>query len=134
MRSRTNRPYQLQRYPIPFTHIFDGWMDKAKCRNTPDNFFPNLSTRSLRNNNTNGTEEWYQEKVIPLQIKYCNKCPVAQQCLEYGLDTGSEGIWGGQLLLGRAFRSRSYPAIFNPKGNLTFDQYMQHRKRKRRVG
>jgi WhiB family redox-sensing transcriptional regulator len=30
--------------------------------------------------------------------KICSTCPVKQECLEYGIDTKSYGIWGGITL------------------------------------
>lgn len=30
--------------------------------------------------------------------KYCRRCPVRRECLDYGLRTDSVGLWGGEVL------------------------------------
>jgi hypothetical protein len=30
--------------------------------------------------------------------RYCGRCPVRPDCLEYGKRTGSVGVWGGEVL------------------------------------
>lgn len=56
------------------------WYDQAACKGVDlDVFFPSDDTG----------RDYEQAR------SYCNRCPVRMQCIEYALDTGSEGIWGG---------------------------------------
>jgi|SRR4051794_23894321 hypothetical protein len=34
----------------------------------------------------------------PARQKYCGRCDVRADCLEYGKRTGSVGVWGGEVL------------------------------------
>lgn len=66
------------------------WVDRAKCRGlNPDLFILGKGGRP------DGA------------IACCNgadgapPCPVKKECLEHGINTGSEGVWGGEF-----FRSK----------------------------
>ena len=59
------------------------WMDQGTCRleNAPRKYFildDGVNARKART--------------------YCARCPVRERCLEYGLSTGSVGVWGGEVL------------------------------------
>ena len=36
-----------------------------------------------------------QEKVLPIVRKFCQACEVRAECLQFAIDTKSEGIWAG---------------------------------------
>lgn len=55
-----------------------GWMGEALCAQTdPEVFFPTIGRA--------GAEA----------KRVCAVCPVRQDCLEYGIENGLQGIWGG---------------------------------------
>ena len=39
--------------------------------------------------------------------RICNTCSVKRQCLEYGIETNSFGVWGGVTLRGRFNRNEA---------------------------
>lgn len=41
----------------------------------------------------------------------CNSCEVSSECLEYGLRTGSVGVWGGEVLTLKRGRPREVKPI-----------------------
>jgi WhiB family transcriptional regulator, redox-sensing transcriptional regulator len=56
------------------------WQKKGNCRDAPTYlFFPGRRDRVL----------------LDAAKAICADCPVKRQCLQYGLDTGSAGVWGG---------------------------------------
>jgi hypothetical protein len=69
----------------PSTNAAPNWRTNAACRNADDLeiFFPIGHSPSAI----------AQEAEAK---KFCNQCPVIQQCLQWALDTGQEtGVWGG---------------------------------------
>lgn len=68
----------------PFFPVFEGdtdWMDRAACKGQAptDAFFP-----------TRGEE-------LKVAQSFCDRCPVAAECLEYALRNAiHHGIWGGK--------------------------------------
>ncbi len=59
------------------------WHADAACAELPtDEFFPSGSTGKAFDQ-------------ITLAKAICATCPVAVQCLDYALDTGQDGVWGG---------------------------------------
>lgn len=56
------------------------WKDRAACRDAePELFFPDTRTET----EAARTRAW------------CSACPVRTACLEYAMDHGEYGIWGG---------------------------------------
>lgn len=68
------------------------WQEDARCREAPQHlFFIN-----------GGAGDGYEAK------RYCHRCIVIDQCLEYALETNQRfGIWGGLSAKERRRRSRS---------------------------
>ena len=62
----------------------DDWRNGAACRQEdPELFFPN-----------GNTGPW--ELVLDDAKAVCRRCPVADRCLHWALETGIEfGVWGG---------------------------------------
>jgi WhiB family transcriptional regulator, redox-sensing transcriptional regulator len=59
------------------------WQADAACAGMPtEDFFPAGSTGAA-------LDRLARVKAI------CAVCPVARQCLEYALNTGQHGVWGG---------------------------------------
>ena len=57
------------------------WTTDAKCRGVnTDLFF--VSPSAVR-------------QIEKIKQKYCRQCPVREECLEYGIKTDSDGIFGG---------------------------------------
>ena len=77
----------------PLTHLLDplgesqDWRQEGMCAQTdPDLFFPDRGDSRSRK----------------LAKEICADCPVAQQCLDFALETDQEyGIWGGTTALDR---------------------------------
>jgi hypothetical protein len=62
---------------------------KAPCVGAPESiFFPRVEGRGGR----------ISRKELAEARKYCNRCPVKAECLEYACRTDSVGIWGGEFL------------------------------------
>lgn len=59
----------------------EAWMQKAKCKGEDTGKFVLDKGHSARE-----------------AKKICWHCPVRQACLEFGLRTGSVGVWGGHVL------------------------------------
>lgn len=58
--------------------MLTGWMTQATCRDyDPELWFP------------------VAEESGDVAIGHCRTCPVRVECLEYALDIGAVGIWGG---------------------------------------
>jgi WhiB family redox-sensing transcriptional regulator len=62
---------------------FDGPMACADVSD-PDLFFPVSRPGSRR----------YAQEAKPAKL-ICGGCPVRAECLEYALEAGEEGVWGG---------------------------------------
>lgn len=77
-------------------------MDEANCRGLEpkdtEQFFPYVNDRH------NGMSLATTRQVENTIQRFCLACPVRQDCLEYGVDTNSEGIFGGVLLTERIIR------------------------------
>ena len=70
------------------------WMEQAACRGRPvATFVPTPSSGG-------GPPSCHAVAAL-----VCARCPVADECLRYGLATGSIGTWGGRWL-GRYHRPR----------------------------
>lgn len=63
------------------------WRDYALCLSAPDDDDRIIFPWGKHPPTPEESEAWMQQ--------YCDRCPVAQQCLDFGLSTESEGIWGG---------------------------------------
>lgn len=65
---------------IPDTHTRPtDWLATAPCKDDPDAMFP-------------GTNKYD----IDYAKSYCHRCPAADRCLQWALETGEEhGVWGG---------------------------------------
>ena len=66
----------------------DKWMDEGVCRTDPEAypawFFPPAPDSSVK------------ARFCKLSAKECcGRCPVQIECLQYALDGGLMGIWGG---------------------------------------
>lgn len=65
-----------------FQFVYEAWMEESACHN-------------------HNPEDWFWDANTTLATKHavraiCQACPVAAQCLEYALRTGTtEGIYGG---------------------------------------
>jgi WhiB family redox-sensing transcriptional regulator len=75
------------------TYITNDWMDFAVCRGNSHLFFPptNVTGRA-------------RVKLNKEALKLCAVCPVVEPCRDYGIRTGSAGIWGGETEEQRAER------------------------------
>lgn len=66
------------------------WRNQARCRNVPEEelnaFFPWTSGESDR------AEPSDIRKVTET---YCKGCPVRDECLDFAVNFGCQGIWGG---------------------------------------
>ena len=69
---------------IPFIFQTPTFFKDALCKGAPqDWFFPEFS------GNHRGIRQAKQ---------LCSTCPVSEQCLAYGVETNSSGVWGGITL------------------------------------
>lgn len=82
-----NRPYPLPRFPYRHVENLD-WMEDARCVGMdPELFFPKKPP---------GDNRYREPAAAAIIRKACDHCPVAEQCLQYGKDTGAtRGVWGG---------------------------------------
>ncbi len=72
------------------------WMIGAMCYGKPTKWwFPKRGDKA---------EDVFNFKVAK---RICSTCSVKKQCHEYGLETGSMGVWGGVTLRGRYQRSET---------------------------
>lgn len=56
----------------------EAWMGKAVCASAdPEEWFPEQGSSSQR------------------AKKICGGCPVIDECLQFAIDNGEHGIWGG---------------------------------------
>lgn len=63
----------------PATEPAPDWRATATCKAEPDAMFPGTNPHDI---------EYAKD--------FCRTCPVAQQCLNWALETGTEfGVWGG---------------------------------------
>jgi hypothetical protein len=71
------------------------WVEKAACRGI------------VRTAPTMYKKAWPDETVPYPQHgvererfrdAYCTRCPVKRECLKFGLDSNSNGVWGGEFL------------------------------------
>lgn len=63
------------------------WTLSAACRGMPTEWwFPDVGVPGIQKVNFD------KAKAI------CASCPVKEACLEYGMETGSMGLWGGVTL------------------------------------
>jgi WhiB family redox-sensing transcriptional regulator len=59
------------------------WRQRGKCRNEdPELFFPG------------GTSGPALLQIAEAK-KVCRRCPVLEQCRDWAVDTGQDGVWGG---------------------------------------
>lgn len=73
-------------------HLFTPqvWMKQALCVGMPTrHFFPELGDRKEQIDNLKAAKQM------------CLRCPVKGQCLAYGKETRSAGLWGGVVLRGK---------------------------------
>lgn len=78
------------------------WYAQAACRGMPTEWwFPELGMPDRQRRN------FYKAKAI------CADCPVKEQCLKYGKETGSMGLWGGVTL------QHGRPSVRNKKRSTT---------------
>lgn len=78
---------------VPDTEPARAWLATAPCKAEPDAMFP-------------GTND----EDIDHAKSFCRRCPVADTCLQWALDTGEEhGVWGG-LSEGERRKIRRRPA------------------------
>ena len=68
------------------------WTDYAVCKKQSELFF-------APHKNERGPERKRREAAA---IAICNTCPVKDVCRQYGRDTQSLGVWGGETELERA--------------------------------
>ena len=69
-----------------------GWHERARCRQ-PDAspaLFDELGTKP-------GHDAWL--RLAEAKV-FCRECPVISECLDWGMDEGSSGIYGGVMLQG----------------------------------
>jgi len=67
------------------------WRARAECRNADpeelDAFFPC---------DADDSPQWVESDYVIML--YCDLCPVRDECLKFGEDTDSVGVWGGRVL------------------------------------
>lgn len=78
------------------------WQDNAACAGMDTTlFFPP--------DNTGGPREGKgipgEKDRVQAAKEVCSRCPVRQECLEYSIDLGCTGIWGGKGTRERLGRS-----------------------------
>lgn len=62
------------------------WQNQAYCRDSGVDFFP---------------EQQVNTKIL-IATKFCNQCPVKQQCLDFAMNNRIDyGIWGGKTAANR---------------------------------
>lgn len=77
-----------------------------QCRIDSSNiraFSRDIETPDWKQARCAGDAQWndhFFEDDLTEGAKYCADCPIRQGCLKYGLESHSEGLWGGQLLTG----------------------------------
>lgn len=77
-------PYRVPVYEWETTVPVSDWMDEAACGETKlESFFPS-GVREYRKN-----QSWRP---------FCDSCPVAKQCLQFGRESSSIGVYGGVFL------------------------------------
>lgn len=60
----------------------EDWRDQAACLGADtEQFFPPKTSRS---------------DVNAVRVKFCNRCPVQDECLATALRNGEYGVWGGR--------------------------------------
>lgn len=71
--------------PAWMDHPYRGCSPRALAEEgeTPELFFPDASSKPAE-------ARWEP---------FCGPCPVRDQCLSFGRQSGSEGVWGGKLLV-----------------------------------
>lgn len=75
---------------VPDTRRAPDWRESAACAGAGDDMFPGSN-----------------EDDIEDAKSYCRRCPVADHCLQWALDTGIEfGVWGGLSEAERRVRLR----------------------------
>lgn len=73
---------------IPHSTLRAGWADSAACKGHIDeDWIPSLP---------NGKKP--QPQHYRLARTFCRRCPIQRDCKRFGLETSSEGIWGGWYL------------------------------------
>ena len=75
------------------TYMTTDWMDFAVCRGKSHLFFPPTSVTGRA-----------RAKLNKEALKICAVCPVIEPCRQYGIETQSSGIWGGETEEQRAER------------------------------
>ena len=64
------------------------WIDRAACRGmSPSTFVPDQAGNGIR----------YRSRITPPPevAACCAQCPVTEDCLKLGIETGSSGFFGG---------------------------------------
>lgn len=68
--------------PAPTHLIYDRWRTQAACLNEdPELFFPATQNED--------SDEYVEALAV------CGVCAVTSQCLEWALQVGEDGVWGG---------------------------------------
>lgn len=70
-----------------FTRYREDWMESANCKGKP--------TRWWFPEHADGGDFVRDRKTA---LKLCGLCRVRADCLQYGINTSSSGIWGGVTL------------------------------------
>ena len=68
------------------------WQSRARCHGYTDIFPFDYSNIG---NVTKGLDAIWM-----VRETFCNVCPVARECYEFGKQTGSQGMWGGAYMVG----------------------------------
>jgi hypothetical protein len=70
------------------------------------------------------------QRLAVAKDRYCDRCPVAERCLQYGQSNGFDGLWGGVALLDG--QAQLLPGLAVPeKDNRvcgTYGGWVKHRK------
>ena len=75
--------------------VDDKWIDQAACRGMDtDLFFPVTADSMPRTARQLST----LRRNTRAAAAVCERCPVSQECLDYGLRTRSTGVFGGHYL------------------------------------
>ncbi len=88
-KQKDNRPRKTDKKKAPYrvasaeweSNTGIAWMGEAACADTGFQTFLPIDLRHYKND-----QAWRP---------FCDSCPVAKQCLQYGRESGSQGVWGG---------------------------------------
>jgi WhiB family redox-sensing transcriptional regulator len=72
--------HHKETFVLPFTGSTD-WMGRAACADMDTEMF--------------FCDPQSERETLDAALKVCYRCPVVNDCLNYALKNGLEGVWGG---------------------------------------